>query len=297
VLKKILFPAKFEEFCLNILKSIACLKSAGLEEVVLLHVIDTASLYTEVGWGIIFDLELIEIEANKRLDSYAEYLRGEGITSKTLVCKGHLVSEIIRVATNEDVSLIVAGRQRRGILGELLVGSTTHAIIRKSSVPVLVAKHHTLKEINGEVQDIFCTDMFRKMLYPTDWSSSAERAAEYLRPLQQTGASEVVVVHFIGDWFTETEYTSDEIRILLQKERAEKLSAIEKKLNGWGFKVKTFLLQGGRTYESIIKLASEENVSLIVMGCHGKGFVAETLWGSVSQRVAEYSEKPVLIVK
>jgi nucleotide-binding universal stress UspA family protein len=84
---------------------------------------------------------------------------------------------------------------------------------------------------------------------------------------------------------------------LLQKERAEKLSAIEKKLNGWGFKVKTFLLQGGRTYESIIKLASEENVSLIVMGCHGKGFVAETLWGSVSQRVAEYSEKPVLIVK
>jgi nucleotide-binding universal stress UspA family protein len=138
VLKKILFPAKFEEFCLDILKSIACLKSAGLEEVVLLHVIDTASLYTEVGWGTVFNLELIEREANKRLDSYAEYLRGEGISSKTLVCKGRLVSEIIRVATNEDVSLIVAGRQRRGILGELFVGSTTHGIIRQSSVPVLV---------------------------------------------------------------------------------------------------------------------------------------------------------------
>jgi len=37
---RILFPTKFEEFSLEILKNISCLKSGGLEYVVLLHVID-----------------------------------------------------------------------------------------------------------------------------------------------------------------------------------------------------------------------------------------------------------------
>ena len=49
--KKILFPTRFGEFSLDILRSIACLKAAGLEEVVLLHVIDTDSLYTEIDGG------------------------------------------------------------------------------------------------------------------------------------------------------------------------------------------------------------------------------------------------------
>jgi len=36
---------------------------------------------------------------------------------------------------------------------------------------------------------------------------------------------------------------------------------------------------------------------LIVMGSHGKGFTEVIFWGSVSQRVVEYSEKTVLVVK
>lgn len=44
-------------------------------------------------------------------------------------------------------------------------------------------------------------------------------------------------------------------------------------------------------------LISKEDVSLMVMGCHRMGWVEGMLWDSVSQRVPEYSEKPVLIVK
>jgi hypothetical protein len=54
--KKILFPTKFEEFSMETLDSVCCLQAAGLEEVILLHVIDTGSLYTEIDWEIVFNL-------------------------------------------------------------------------------------------------------------------------------------------------------------------------------------------------------------------------------------------------
>jgi len=295
--KKILFPTNFEEFSMEVLKSVSCLQAGGLEEVVLLHVIHTESLYTDVDWGVVFNVELIEREARKRLDAFGEYLASQDIRSKIQVSKGRRVPEIMKVAADEEVSLIVAGRQKRGVLGELFVGSITHQIIRKSAVPVLVAKYHTVKETEGEVREFFCTDMFRKILYPTDWSACAERAGEYLRPLRQVGASEVLAVHVIGDWFTETEYVTDTVRTELQVESEEKLTALEREFSESGFRLRTMLLEGGRTYQEIVELASKEEVSLIVMGSHGRGFVAETLWGSVSQRVAEHSEKPVLIIK
>ena len=53
----------------------------------------------------------------------------------------------------------------------------------------------------------------------------------------------------------------------------------------------------GTPYREINRLATEEDVSLIVIGSHGMGFVEGMLWGSVSQKVVEYSEKPVLVVK
>jgi len=295
--KKILFPISFEEFSMEVLKSVSCLQAGGLEEVVLLHVIHTESLYTDLDWGVVFNTDLIEREARKRLEDYAEFLESQNIRSKIRITKGRRAPEIMKVAADEEVSLIVAGRQKRGILGELFVGSITHQIIRKSAVPVLIAKYHTVKEIEGEVREFVCTDMFRKILYPTDWSACAERAGEYLRPLRQVGAAEVLAVHVIGDWFTEAEYVTDTVRSELQVESEDKLKILEKELNESGFRVRTMLLEGGRTYQEIVELASEEDVSLIVMGSHGRGFVSETLWGSVSQRVAEHSEKPVLIVK
>ena len=47
--KKILFPTNFEEFSTDILMSVSCLQAGGLDEVILLHIIDTGSLYTEIG--------------------------------------------------------------------------------------------------------------------------------------------------------------------------------------------------------------------------------------------------------
>ena len=291
--ERILFPTKFEEFSLSILKSIACLKEAGLKEVILLYVIDTEGFYTEVDGGFSFNLDLVRQTAMQKLDGLAESLRSEGIGIRSEIAMGPLVSEILKTAALQDVSLIVAGRQKRDILGELFVGSTTDRIIRKSKAPVLVAKYHTLREVEGKVKESFCLDLFRKILYPTDWSPGAERAKAFLSALRQVGASEVVGIHVTEKLPYEAEYLNREA---LEQQVKEKMVALEQELQSVGFQVKTYALEG-KPYREINRLATEEDVSLIVMGCHGMGWVDGMLWGSVSQRVAEYSEKPVLLVK
>jgi nucleotide-binding universal stress UspA family protein len=280
--KKILYPTKFEEFALPILKNLTCLKAGGLEEVIIVNVIETESLLIIRDSGLPLDFDRIRDSAQRKMGTYAEYLKAEGIAVNTKIVEGSLVPEILKAADEEDVSLIVAGRQKRDILGELFVGSTTDRIIRRSAVPVLVAKYHVLKETAGETTEQYCTNMFRKILYPTDWSSSAERAKQYIPVLHKVGASEIIVVHVL-----ETDF---DLGV------KEKLGALKQEFQSQGFKVSVQLLKG-KPYREINRIATEEDVSLIVMGSHGKGFMEVIFWGSVSQRVVEYSEKPVLVVK
>jgi nucleotide-binding universal stress UspA family protein len=294
--KRILFPTKFEEFSLDILKSVCCLKSAGLEEVVLLHVIDAGKLYREADWGLSINLARIEKIAAERLVSYAEYLRAEGIKVIPAITVGPVVPEIVSVAKKEKVSLIVAGRHKRSALGELFIGSTTDRIVRKATIPVLVAKYHTLKRIEEEVIEHFCLNMFRKILLPVDWSPWTERAKEYLPLLRRVGASEVIAVHVVEDLVIEAKYMNDKTQEEIEQ-RMERLESLREELLADGFLARAFLLEGGAAYREINRIATEEDVSMIVMGIHGKGFIEQVFWGSVCQRVVEYSEKPVLVVK
>ena len=66
------------------------------------------------------------------------------------------------------------------------------------------------------------------------------------------------------------------------------MEVLEREMQAQGFQVKSHALVGQPSLE-INRLATEEDVSLIVMGSHGMGFVEGMLWGSVSQRVVEYS--------
>lgn len=283
---KILYPTKFEEFSLPILKSFICLKEGGLKEVVLLHVIDKDIFLTLHRSGFpLYAGQLIK-SAQKQLDSYIDYLESHDIKAKQKVVVESVVSEIIKTSTMEEVSLIVAGRQRRDILGELFIGSTTDRIIRQSPVPVLVAKFRILSEEPGEKAEQYCAQMFKKVLYPTDWSSTAERVKELLPSLKAVGVSEIIAVHVI------------EPRTPLKESESSSyhMEVLGKELKEMGLSVKTLLIEG-KPYEEIIQLAMDEDVSLITMGTHGLGKIPGILWGSVSQRVVEYCEKPVLVVR
>lgn len=136
--RKILYPIKFEEFSLDVLSCALNFKKAGTEEVVLLHVIDVARLPMDKYEGYHPDdvKRLTEI-ADLKMEEAAGMIRGAGLTVKKLITVGIPYGEILKAADAEKVSLIVSGRQKRGVLGEIFIGSNTDKIIATGMSPYM----------------------------------------------------------------------------------------------------------------------------------------------------------------
>jgi nucleotide-binding universal stress UspA family protein len=149
--------------------------------------------------------------------------------------------------------------------------------------------------------------MFEKILYPTDFSDPSKKALDYVKQLKESGAEEVIVLHVIEDREIPVFLGLDEgdpvpgtqlektLRII-EENAKEETRAIAAELKESGFDVKV-RIEKGTAFREILKVEEEEEVSVIVVGSHGKGPVTGILLGSVSDKVIRKSKKPVLIIK
>ena len=148
--------------------------------------------------------------------------------------------------------------------------------------------------------------MFKKILFPTDFSDCSESVIPYIRKLKESGTREVVVVHVIDSryggfietvgWFGETvQQYETEMHDNIKREATRQLERIRKKLSRY-FKVK-IRIENGIPFQTIMDVAEKEKVSLIILGSHGKSNIEEMLLGSVSEKVIRKSRKPCLVIK
>jgi len=293
--KKILYPIKFEEFSLDVLSCILNFKKAGTEEIVLLHVIDVSKLPMDKYEGYSpEDVKRFSEIADVKMAEAVSMIENAGLVAKKLITVGVPYREILKVADNEKVSLIVSGRQKRGVMGEIFISSNTDKVIRYGNVPVYIPKFPAVFGGSKAACERYCTIPFSRALYPTDWSDCAAAALRYLKGLKDAGVGEVVVTHVMDEKAMSLQ-PPDKVKEFERIDK-EKLETVKQELEKEGFKVKTHL-HIGKPGTDLIKIAKEEDVSLIVMGAHGKGYVEGILWGSVSRNVVEYSDRPVLLIK
>jgi nucleotide-binding universal stress UspA family protein len=139
-----------------------------------------------------------------------------------------------------------------------------------------------------------------KVLWPTDFSSSAEKALPYVTDLTQKYGAEIHVLYVIEDiahhdgWYGDFE--QDKVEKLMQyaeksaKKRLEQVC--EKYLNSCPLYIKHIAI--GDPAQEILKLIDQEKVDLVVMASHGsKG---NFRFGSVTEKVLKKSAVPVTTV-
>jgi nucleotide-binding universal stress UspA family protein len=141
---KILYPTDFSDVANKAMDCIAKLKEAGGKEVIVLHVIDERAigdiclLYTSRGSAEM--VRRIGEEAWKEMDNIRASLQDMGFKVRLRVERGIPLPEILRVEQEEGVSLIVIGSHGKSNVEEMLLGSVSEKVIRKSGTPVLVVK-------------------------------------------------------------------------------------------------------------------------------------------------------------
>ncbi len=130
IFSKVLYPTDFSKPAESAFSFVKGLK--GIEEIVLVHVVGVGETKEEIEVGV--------EEAKKRLEALREELTTKGITSRLHVHVGDAPEEINRVAEEENVSLIAIGTYGKGKIKEMLIGSTTFAVVRQAKRPVLVVR-------------------------------------------------------------------------------------------------------------------------------------------------------------
>lgn len=79
---------------------------------------------------------------HRQIQQLADRLRKEGIDSTALLVHGATVETILKEASDLSVDMIVVGSHGRGAMFQLLVGSVSAGVLRKSKLPVLVIPTH-----------------------------------------------------------------------------------------------------------------------------------------------------------
>jgi nucleotide-binding universal stress UspA family protein len=148
----------------------------------------------------------------------------------------------------------------------------------------------------------------KKILYATDLSKNSSYAFLYAIDMAKKHDARIVILHAIEPIPAYAEvYTAmtDEFK---RKQHEEIIESMKKHLQGFCKKaeaqigppcvelISKILVPVGHPVEEILKVAEEEECDAIVLGTHGKGFLAHTFLGSVSSAVLHRTRKPVFII-
>lgn len=130
---KVLIPTDFSAPAGELLQFVKEIK--GIDEIVLLHVIDTEKT----------DPRLAEYtgEAAAKIGAVRDELTRSGFSVKDHISVGYPPEEINLLARQEEATLIAISPLGEGWLRglkELVIGSTTYAVVRRADRPVLVVR-------------------------------------------------------------------------------------------------------------------------------------------------------------
>jgi len=125
----------------------------------------------------------------------------------------------------------------------------------------------------------------RRIMVPTDFSVSTERAWVLAQSLARATGSELVLVHVVPRGAS-----SEAAR----KWAAEELEDCAGKARAQGLRVRV-ALRTGVPHREIVALAREEDADLIVVATHGRGGLDRARLGSVAGQVVRLAPCPVLI--
>ena len=143
--RSILLPTDFSDCANFALPYAAGIARATGASLICVHVVETvvpAVGYTGMSEPLpIADIsEQLEDSAERELPKIAECEECAGLNVEEVIVHGDAATEIVRVARERSVDLIVVSSHGRTGLGRILFGSTAEAVVRHATCPVLVVK-------------------------------------------------------------------------------------------------------------------------------------------------------------
>lgn len=140
--------------------------------------------------------------------------------------------------------------------------------------------------------------MYKKILVPTDGSEFAKKAQKHALFLSKVSGAEIIAISVTENNFVNGLPLDDEVYQLNQllKQRSEdNIKEFEEMDETSGIKFHGIIREGSPA-KTILEVAKEEDIDLIVIGSSGKSGFDRFIMGSVAEKVVNAAKCAVLVI-
>lgn len=261
-------------------------------EVELLRVVDPDDIFSTSAGAL--DPELPEASARLAEDYLRDATRRfRGVTpTAARVVQGAASTMIAQQASSRHFDLIVMASHGYTGLESALLGSVAQAVVRESTVPVLVIRARVA--LPGNYRGLM-------VMVPLDGSALAEAVLVPLLPLAQALDWRLMFFWVAGRPATQfparqAAASADRQAPLGRLELIAYLEQLAGKVRANGVRTDVSIGDGDRG-ASIVKRAEDGEVGLVAMSTHGRHGVGRLILGSVTEHVIKHANKPVLTIR
>jgi len=205
----------------------------------------------------------------------------------TELIQGSAVTALADLAAARQTDLLVMGARGTHFVRELMLGSTTERVLRKSRRPLLAVKQRPQAP-------------YRRILAPVDFSAHAAAAVDTAHAWLPD--ADIVLLHAFEAELESTfrlagmnDAKIHEYRIHAREAAMAEMDAFVATLKVPANRLSRQFVHGAATLR-IIEHEQTVDADLIVMGKHGQSVMEELLLGSVTKHVLAHSSSDVLIV-
>jgi nucleotide-binding universal stress UspA family protein len=268
---------------------IACageLKALGCKQVILTYVISVKFMAGMEG--------ILQSTARPKLEAQQQELEAQGLQVTVEIPMGLPADSLNQIACRHGADLIVVGSHGQSLWREGVLGCFTCAVLHNAQYSILLLKVRLLKPGQPGSCQISGTEVLRHVLLPTDFSAISSRALEYVERLAAKGLGQVTVLNALDVPGGEA-YPAGFQEMAAARARES--------LDDWSARLKSVaipqvhsIFDPGRPLSAILRSLESQDISLVVMGTQGKGFIKEIFLGSVAHNVSRMAMCPVLLI-
>ena len=141
--------------------------------------------------------------------------------------------------------------------------------------------------------------MIKKILVPLDGSKLAEKALPYAEELAAKLGAELILTWVLHPLVVMSDYGASSYETIIELEKNEAtryLTTTQIEIQKRQLPVRVNILEGYAA-QTIIDLACQEKVDLIVMSTHGRSGLSRWVHGSVATKILQHAPCPVFLVR
>jgi len=237
-----------------------------------------------------------------RLDEYAARLGESGTFEVTAQVdydsKVPVALRILKAAREAGAGYIIIANRGHSKFREVLLGNTVTALLQQADLPVFLIK---LRQDDSDDSGrpvlrciTSCNEAFKHILYPTDFSDTAQFAFGILQRLAPGPTERITLFHVQAKG--KVDLTNAAQLEEFNRIDMERLQVLSQELQKAATVDVDIALSQGSAARLIVDKARSVRATMIVMGSQGRGYISDIFLGGVTYQVLRHTPVPVLII-